>query len=175
MGAQESRRLVHFRKAARMKTSRGKIDLRPARSFRRSRRVGSTGVALLLLLLALMLPGFAIYRLSLEPRWLGALAAYTFVINAITFWIYAIDKRRAEAGEWRISEAQLHLFELLGGWPGAWLAQRHLRHKCSKASYQFVFGLVVLSYQFAAIDSFQNWKLSRAGMDWIQHTSQHSR
>ena len=129
---------------------------------------------MLVLLFALLLPGFAIYQLSLTPRWLGALAAFVVAINAITFWIYAIDKRRAEAGEWRISEVQLHLLELLGGWPGAWPAQRHLRHKCSKAGYQFVFGLIVLSHQFAAFDSFQNWKISRGGMDLIQHLSQHS-
>jgi len=41
----------------------------------------------------------------------------------------------------------LHLLELLGGWPGAFLAQRRLRHKCSKRRYQFVFWLIVLAYQ----------------------------
>ena len=63
-----------------------------------------------------------------------------------------------------MSEAQLHLLELLGGWPGALLAQRRLRHKCSKRSYQIVFWLIVLAYQFAAMDSLQNWQLSRAAL-----------
>ncbi|HSH15989.1 MAG TPA: DUF1294 domain-containing protein [Verrucomicrobiae bacterium] len=54
----------------------------------------------------------------------------------------------------RVSEANLHLLELLGGWPAALLAQRRLRHKCSKGSYQFMFWLIVLGHQFVAGDSF---------------------
>ena len=65
----------------------------------------------------------------------------------------------------------LHLLELLGGWPGAFLAQRRLRHKCSKGSYQFVFWLIVLGYQFAAYDSLQHWQYSRAGLNWIERAS----
>ena len=30
----------------------------------------------------------------------------------------------------------LHTLELIGGWPAAFLAQRWLRHKCSKRSFQ---------------------------------------
>ena len=54
----------------------------------------------------------------------------------ITYGMYADDKQRAASGAWRVPESSLHLAELLGGWPGAFLAQRWLRHKCSKASYQ---------------------------------------
>lgn len=69
----------------------------------------------------------------------------------------------------------LHLLELLGGWPGAFLAQRRLHHKCSKGSYQFVFWLIVLAYQFAAYDSFQNWKYSRALLNYAEKSSHHRR
>jgi len=84
-------------------------------------------------------------------------------------------QRRAEEREWRVPEARLHLLELLGGWPGAFLAQRWLRHKCSKGSYQFVFWLIVLAYQFAAFDSLQHWQLSRAALDRLEATSGHRR
>lgn len=97
------------------------------------------------------------------------------MMSALSYWAYARDKRSAQAGEWRVSEAQLHLWELLGGWPGALVAQRRLRHKYSKASYQLVFWLIVLGYQFAAVDSFQDWKLSRAGLKWLEQTSRRSR
>jgi uncharacterized membrane protein YsdA (DUF1294 family) len=60
---------------------------------------------------------------------------------------------------------------LLGGWPGAFLAQRRLRHKCSKASYQFLFWIIVLAHQFAALDSLQDWRLSRTALNWLQTTS----
>jgi uncharacterized membrane protein YsdA (DUF1294 family) len=116
----------------------------------------------------LVLPVMALHRRDLDLRWAGA---YALVLSAITYWTYARDKRRAQDGEWRVSETQLHLLELLGGWPGAWIAQRRLRHKCSKGSYQMVFWLIVLGYQFAAFDSFHDWQLSRAGLKWIEQTS----
>ena len=116
----------------------------------------------------LVLPLMALHRRGLDLRWAGA---YGLVVSALAYWAYARDKHRAQDGEWRISEAQLHLWELLGGWPGAWIAQRRLRHKCSKGSSQFVFWLIVLGYQFAAFDSFHDWQLSRAGLKWIEQTS----
>jgi uncharacterized membrane protein YsdA (DUF1294 family) len=68
----------------------------------------------------------------------AALAAYVLMSGA-AFVLYWIDKQRAVRGEWRISEGTLHGVELLGGWPGAWLAQRVLHHKTRKVSYRIVF------------------------------------
>jgi uncharacterized membrane protein YsdA (DUF1294 family) len=140
-----------------------------------SRAEGSsqTIVAILLILAGLLvLPVMAIQRLHWDWRWI---AMYGLAVNAFTYWTYARDKRCAQEGGWRVSEAQLHLLELLGGWPAAWLAQRRLRHKCSKGSYQFVFWLIVLIYQFAVWDSFQDWQLSRAGLNWIEQSAKHNR
>lgn len=124
--------------------------------------------SLLVLARLLVLPVMAVYRRDLGFRWIGA---YGLVINVFTYWLYARDKQRAQDGEWRISERALHLLELLGGWPAALLAQRRLHHKCSKGSYQFLFWLIVMLYQFAACDSFQDWKFSRTGLNWIEHNS----
>jgi uncharacterized membrane protein YsdA (DUF1294 family) len=114
----------------------------------------------------------AVQRRGVDFRWVGV---YGLVLSALTYWTYALDKRRAEDGEWRVPEARLHLLELLGGWPGAWLAQMRLRHKCSKGSYQIAFWLIVLVYQFAAFDSLQNWQLSRPALNWLERTSEHRR
>lgn len=57
-------------------------------------------------------------------------------LNLLTFAAYAFDKQAAQRGRWRTPESQLHLLELLGGWPAAGLAQQLLRHKRSKASYR---------------------------------------
>ena len=73
----------------------------------------------------------------------AALAVYA-VMSAVTFLFYWADKRRARAGAWRISEAMLHGCEVLGGWPGALLAQRVLRHKTQKTSYVFVLWAIIL-------------------------------
>jgi uncharacterized membrane protein YsdA (DUF1294 family) len=119
----------------------------------------STAWPALLTAVLLILPAVALQKQGADLRWAGAYAA---VMSALTYWAYARDKRSAEEGYWRISEANLHLLEMLGGWPGAFLAQRRMRHKCSKRSYQLYFWLIVLLYQAAAVDSLQNWKLSRA-------------
>ena len=118
------------------------------------------------------LPAYAAQRLVGTYPWL---ALYAVAVSAITYWVYAVDKRRAEHGEWRVPEAHLHLLELLGGWPGAFLAQRRLRHKCSKGSYQFVFWLIVLIYQCAAFDSFQHWRYSQGAWKHLEQTSNRRR
>lgn len=66
------------------------------------------------------------------------------IISLLTFIEYAIDKKKAETGKRRIPEMSLHLWELLGGWPGAMLAQALIKHKNAKFSYQVVFWLALL-------------------------------
>ncbi len=102
----------------------------------------------------LILPTLAVMRTGLDLLWV---AGYAVVINCFTYLLYAVDKTNARAGAWRIPEAWLHIFELAGGWPSAFLAQRSLRHKCSKGSYQVMFWLIVLLWQFASLDYLQNW------------------
>ena len=72
------------------------------------------------------------------------LAAYA-LLSALTFLVYGIDKSAAQRQAWRVPEANLHLLALLGGWPGATLAQQWLRHKSQKAEFRFVHWLVVLA------------------------------
>jgi uncharacterized membrane protein YsdA (DUF1294 family) len=84
------------------------------------------------------------------------------VVSLFAFAANWTDKRRAEAGEWRIPESTLHTAELAGGWPGAFLAQRMFRHKTAKESYQVVFWLIVLLYQLVALDSLLGWRFTKA-------------
>lgn len=70
------------------------------------------------------------------------LACYA-IMSVLCYLSYFLDKRAAEKGLWRIPEKTLHSLELLGGWPGGLLAQRTLRHKNRKPSYQVVFWLIV--------------------------------
>jgi len=70
-------------------------------------------------------------------------------MSLLTFGLYAEDKSRAKRGAWRISESTLHLCELAGGWLGGFAAQRKLRQKSVKRSYQVVFwGIVALHMAF---------------------------
>lgn len=96
----------------------------------------------------LVFPGLALMRISVD--WVSV-GGYLAGINLLTLMLYAVDKKKAQNKEWRVPEAQLHLLEFLGGWPTAFLAQRHLRHKTSKISYQISFWFIVALYQLAAV------------------------
>lgn len=153
---------------ASLRWRREKGALKSHAHHRRAGEVGGhcgrfTVVKFLVVFGLLILPVQAALRTGYDMRWAGA---YAVVINGITYLFYAADKRRAQGGAWRVPEARLHFLELLGGWPGGFLAQRHLRHKCSKASYQVTFWFIVLLWQLVAFDSLQNWAISKAVFVW---------
>ena len=75
------------------------------------------------------------------PLWIAGAYAGT---SLLTFIVYAVDKSAAKAGRWRTAESTLHLLALAGGWPGALLAQRWLRHKSAKRKFRVVFWATVL-------------------------------
>jgi len=123
----------------------------------------------LVLLSLLALPVFAIQRLG------GQLfLAWCLRFTGEPGHLLGLRQRqtRCRAGALRIPEFNLHLLELLGGWPGAFLAQRRLRHKCAKARYQIVFWLIVLLHQFAALEASQNWNCLRAAGKFLAPRTQ---
>ncbi len=79
---------------------------------------------------------------------LPALAVYG-LMSLVTVIAYAFDKRAARRGTARTPEATLHILELLGGWPGALIAQWLIRHKNAKVTYQIVFWLIGLGHMAA--------------------------
>ncbi|WP_353155188.1 DUF1294 domain-containing protein [Herminiimonas fonticola] len=90
---------------------------------------------------------------------LPVLGSY-LALSLLTFAAYAIDKSAARKGEWRINENNLHLLDFLGGWPGGWLAQRILRHKTSKPSFQRIYWVTVVLHCACVA-----WLLSPYGRD----------
>ena len=66
------------------------------------------------------------------------------LMSLIAFIAYAIDKSAAQNGRWRIQESTLHMFSLIGGWPGAFFAQTKLRHKSRKEEFKDVYWITVL-------------------------------
>ena len=73
---------------------------------------------------------------------------YISVLSAITFLMYAWDKRQAKRSSHtkvnRTPERTLQLFALFGGWSGALLAQQLLRHKSQKRRFIVVLWLCIL-------------------------------
>jgi uncharacterized membrane protein YsdA (DUF1294 family)/cold shock CspA family protein len=72
------------------------------------------------------------------------IAGLYFMMSLIAFITYAIDKSAAQNGRWRTRESTLHIFALLGGWPGAFFAQTALRHKSNKEEFKSVYWVTVL-------------------------------
>lgn len=87
-----------------------------------------------ILLIGATLKGFA-------PRLLLWLYAGTSVLAFLLYWM---DKRAALTDAWRTPENTLHLCALVGGWPGAVVAQQVLRHKTRKESFRAVFWATVV-------------------------------
>lgn len=64
--------------------------------------------------------------------------------SIVSFIAYASDKSKAKRNAWRTPESTLHFFALVGGWPGAAIAQQALRHKSQKRDFRIVFWLTVI-------------------------------
>ena len=57
------------------------------------------------------------------------ISLYLIIINVATFFVYAIDKRKARLNRWRIPESTLLLLAAVGGSVGALLGMKLFRHK----------------------------------------------
>ena len=77
----------------------------------------------------------------METWWIVA-GAYA-VMSVLSFLAYGWDKWSAKRGTWRTPEKTLHTLDLLGGWPGGYVASQLFRHKTQKMSYRVVFWLIV--------------------------------
>lgn len=75
------------------------------------------------------------------PLWVAGLY---LAASAATFIAYAADKSAAARQSRRTPESTLHTLSLIGGWPGALLAQQLLRHKSTKQAFRQAFWATVL-------------------------------
>jgi uncharacterized membrane protein YsdA (DUF1294 family) len=141
-------------------------------SRRRGETDGSRGNfragALIGLAVLLVLPALAVLRLTsaslakLTGVWFGA-------VSAFAFFAYFDDKQRAQSQEstWRTPEKLLHFLELIGGWPGGFLARAWLRHKSAKLSFRVWSWLIIAIYQVVAADALLGWRMTTAVRAWI--------
>jgi uncharacterized membrane protein YsdA (DUF1294 family)/cold shock CspA family protein len=109
----------------------------------RSPETGSRGLRLSLTITGLfttLLVGLVV--VDRAPAWL--LAPYVF-FSASAVVMYREDKSAARRGAWRIPESNLHVVAVLGGWPGALVAQRLYRHKTTKEPFRTIFWVTVFA------------------------------
>jgi uncharacterized membrane protein YsdA (DUF1294 family)/cold shock CspA family protein len=67
------------------------------------------------------------------------------LLGGAAFLMYTQDKAAAKKGGQRTPEGTLHFIDLLGGWPGALVAQQRSHHKTAKASFQWTFWFTVVA------------------------------
>lgn len=127
---------------------------RPAMAPAPSARLPRMGLGITALAaISLATPVFGLPMLLPVSYWL---------LGALSYLLYSFDKSAARRGGQRIAENTLHLFDLLGGWPGALVAQQRFRHKTVKASFQFLFWCSVVGNLGLAI-----WLLRSGTARWL--------
>jgi uncharacterized membrane protein YsdA (DUF1294 family)/cold shock CspA family protein len=80
----------------------------------------------------------------LKGKITSLILAFYVAVSLVTFIMYYVDKSAAKKGDGRIPENSLHVISLVGGWPGALIAQQWLRHKSRKQPFRFIFWITVL-------------------------------
>jgi uncharacterized membrane protein YsdA (DUF1294 family)/cold shock CspA family protein len=126
-----------------------------------AKAIESVGVAgavrvrdVVVLLTLLVPPTLVVMNLPWSP-WIPV--GLIGVLSWLTWWSYGIDKALAGTSSRRVPERVLQSLAFFGGWPGAFLAQRHFRHKTAKASFQRGFWMIVLLHGAVAIDFLLGW------------------
>lgn len=79
---------------------------------------------------------------------LNAVFIFLVVINLYTFALYGLDKSKAKAGKWRISEKHLLLAAFLGGSLGAAFGMKIFRHKTKHKLFKFGVPLMLILHAF---------------------------
>ncbi len=87
--------------------------------------------------------GVLIAGLAASARMPLVVCALYLAMSVVTYFAYGLDKAAARTNRWRTQEKTLHLLALVGGWPGAAVAQRVLRHKNRKTGFLAVYWITV--------------------------------
>lgn len=70
---------------------------------------------------------------------------YLVIINAVTFFMYGIDKLKAKKSMWRIPETTLLFMAMLGGSIGAWLGMKVWHHKTLHKKFRYGVPVIILA------------------------------
>ena len=92
---------------------------------------------------------------------LKIICAWILVWSVVAFIAMGADKRKAKQGRWRVPEATLFLFALLGGALGATLGMHVFRHKTKHWYFRWGFPLILLVQAALLI-----WSILHFGLSW---------
>ena len=75
---------------------------------------------------------------------------YLLLINALSFVLMLIDKKKAKKNQWRIPERVLLILAVCGGSFGTWMAMYAVRHKTRHKIFTIGIPLLFLIHIFMA-------------------------
>jgi uncharacterized membrane protein YsdA (DUF1294 family) len=91
-----------------------------------------------------------VQSVSMTSYFLYGILIYLVAINIVAFFLYGIDKWKAQRNKWRVTEARLLWIAVAGGSIGALLGMKIWHHKTQHAKFRF--GLpAILILQIAAV------------------------
>ena len=70
---------------------------------------------------------------------------YLVAINVVTFFLYGIDKFKAQHARWRIPESVLIGLAIIGGSIGAWLGMMAWHHKTQHKKFKYGVPLILVA------------------------------
>jgi len=112
--------------------------------------------------------GCVIYFLHSNNYIPTVIVGFYSTLSTLSFLMYAKDKNAAKWGAWRTQENTLHTIALLGGWPGAAIAQSFLRHKSKKLSFRITYWMTV-AINCAGL----YWLITPQGNLWLKSILRH--
>ncbi|BHH84965.1 DUF1294 domain-containing protein [Desulforhopalus sp. 52FAK] len=136
------------------------VDARPVSGHKNNGRELRQKCLSLILTVVAFCSLYLLYNLQLIP--IEIIGIY-LTVSVLTFVMYAKDKNAAQHNRWRTPENTLHFLSLLGGWPGASMAQGYLRHKSKKFSFRFIYWVTVILNC-----SVLYWVTTSDGQMWIK-------
>ena len=140
------------------------VEVRPLKGHKKNSIAMQQRTASIVLLISFAVILYNLFNSRLLPIELIGLYA---VMSVITFIMYAKDKKAAEWDSWRTPESTLHAISLVGGWPGAGIAQSFLRHKSKKVSFRVTYWITVIANCGALW-----WLVTPDGHFWLKNIMQ---
>ena len=70
---------------------------------------------------------------------------YLVAINVVTFFLYGLDKWKAKRAKWRVPEATLLGFAVVGGSIGAWLGMKVWHHKTMHKKFKYGLPAIIIT------------------------------
>jgi uncharacterized membrane protein YsdA (DUF1294 family)/cold shock CspA family protein len=86
-----------------------------------------------------------------------------WILSILVMFLYGTDKAHAATHRWRVPELYLHTLELMGGWPGALIAQNDFRHKTRVTTYVWILRGIIAIHLMAWFIYFY-WTAKQAGI-----------